>query len=110
MSTESTTETACHVLWHYGHRGGYQPGRFTRLLMQAIDAADVTHTARLAGAYPELVEAMNLAANREDGIAQLKKAAGLACIRCGDEDGPFAGAPRQPLCEPCARPMPLDAA
>jgi hypothetical protein len=29
----------------------------------------------------------------------------LRCIRCGDEDGPFTP---DGLCEPCARPMPLD--
>jgi hypothetical protein len=70
-------ETARHVLFHYGADGGFRPGRFTVLLMQTIDAADVTHTARLAGAYPELVAAMAIAANREDGIARLQRIAGL---------------------------------
>jgi hypothetical protein len=45
--------------------------------MQAIDAADVVHKARLRTAYPELVAAMDLAANREDGIARLKQAVGI---------------------------------
>jgi hypothetical protein len=39
--------------------------------MEAIDAADVVHAARLRTAYPELVDAMNLAANERDGIDQL---------------------------------------
>lgn len=29
----------------------------------------------------------------------------IRCTRCGDEDGPFT---EEQLCEPCARPMPLD--
>lgn len=36
----------------------------------------------------------------------------LRCRRCRDEDGPFAEvseeSPAESLCEPCARPMPLD--
>ncbi|MFB6619441.1 hypothetical protein ACFC5H_09100 [Streptomyces rochei] len=65
------SETARHVLWHYGRPGGFRPGRFTELLMQTIDAADLQHTARLRAAYPELVDAMNLAANQADGTAHL---------------------------------------
>jgi len=70
-------ETARHVLFHYGRPGGWRPGRFTQLLMEAIDAADVVHTARLRAAYPELVDAMNLAANHADGVARLQKAVGV---------------------------------
>ena len=66
-----TAETARHVLWHYGRPEGYRPGSFTQKLMQTIDAADVVHTARLRTAYPELVDAMFLAANERDGIARL---------------------------------------
>ena len=113
MSLNSPTisaETARHVLWHYGAEGGYQPGNFTQRLMQTVDAADVVHTARLRVMYPELVDAMNLAAHQEDGIAQLQAAAGVTpsvirCTRCADEDGPFTPAG---LCEACARPMPLE--
>lgn len=81
MSTTDTTisdETARHVLFHYGAEGGFRPGRFTVLLMEAVDAADVVHKARLRAAYPELVDAMNLAANSDDGISRLKKIAGVA--------------------------------
>ncbi|WP_112469439.1 hypothetical protein [Streptomyces triticisoli] len=66
-----SSETARHVLWHYGRPGGFRPGRFTELLMQTIDAADVVHTARLRAAYPDLVDAMTAAANDADGIAHL---------------------------------------
>lgn len=99
-------ETARHVLFHYDADGGFRPGRFTVLLMQTIDAADVVHKARLRAAYPELVDAMNLAANHETGIARLKKIAGVVirCKRCTDEDGPFTATG---LCEQCDRPVPL---
>ncbi|MFD9192942.1 hypothetical protein ACFWCA_32610 [Streptomyces phaeochromogenes] len=99
-------ETARHVLFHYGAEGGFRPGRFTVLLMEAIDAADVVHKARLRATYPELVDAMNLAANSDTGIAQLKKIVGviIRCKRCTDEDGPFTPAG---FCEQCARPVPL---
>jgi hypothetical protein len=111
MSTTDTTisaETARHVLWHYGQKGGCQPGSFTQRLMETIDAADITNVEILRGAYPELVAAMLAAKLDPDGVDRLKRAAALVFIRCRDEDGPFVGAPRQPLCEACARPMPLD--
>lgn len=66
-----SSETARHVLFHYGSPQGYRPGSFTQRLMEAIDAADVVHTARLRAAYPELVDAMTIAANQRDGIAHL---------------------------------------
>lgn len=66
-----SAETARHVLFHYGRPQGYRPGSFTRQLMATIDAADADHTARLRSAYPDLVDAMNLAANERDGIAHL---------------------------------------
>ncbi|MFE7954430.1 hypothetical protein [Streptomyces sp. NPDC057413] len=78
MSTTQPTisqETARHVLWHYGQDGGFRPGSFTQLLMQTIAAADVVHTARLRVIYPELIDAMNQAANEADGIARLKAVA-----------------------------------
>ncbi|MER7151218.1 hypothetical protein [Streptomyces lydicus] len=105
-----SSETARHGLWHYGAEGGFQPGTFTQRLMAAIDTADVVNTARLRVAYPELVDAMFLAGSSRDGIARLQEAAGIKaapirCTRCQGEDGPFTD---EQLCEPCARPMPLD--
>jgi len=112
MSTSSPTfaaETARHVLWHYGAEGGYQPGSFTQKLMAAIDAADIVHRARLRAAYPELVDAMNHAASREDGIRQLQQGIGVTVAplrcQCGDEDGPFT---EDGLCEACERATVVD--
>lgn len=110
MSTETTAipaEVAAHVLSHFG-RGGYPAGDWSESLITLIDRADMTNRAKLLAAFPEYGAAVLLAKYDEEGISKLKRAARLVCIRCGDEDGPFAGAPRQPLCEPCARPMPLD--
>lgn len=103
------SETARHVLWHYGAEGGYQPGSFTQKLMVTIDVADVVNKARLHACYPELVDAMNLAANQEDGIRRLQRQLGLTVAplrcRCGDEDGPFT---EDGLCEACERRATLD--
>lgn len=111
MSTSSPSipaETARHVLWTFGHRGGYQPGTYHQKLLDLLAYAPPVELAKLAQIYPAEAEAVRMAKYDETGIDKLKRAAGLACIRCGDQDGPFVGAPRQPLCEPCARPMPLD--
>lgn len=98
-------ETARHVLWFYGHEGGIQPGTFTENLITAIDSADMDNTAALANAFPSLVAAVIAAKHDPNGIKALQRAAGMpVCIRCGDTDGPFAGAPNQPLCEGCHGP------
>lgn len=95
-------ETARHVLWLYGADGGYTPGSFTQRLMGAIAAADRINSELLRTIYPALVAAMDMAGNTAGGIEELQAiAGGLACIRCGDTDGPFDGAPKQPLCEGC---------
>jgi hypothetical protein len=39
------------------------------------------------------------------GIRMVGVDQAIRCIRCRDEDGPFTD---EQLCEPCARPMPLD--
>ncbi|SFT31865.1 hypothetical protein [Streptomyces sp. ok210] len=107
MSTQTpaiTKDTARHVLWHYGREGGFQPGSFTRRLMEAMDAADIVNLAILGSVYPELAAALYTAKNEPNGIAELQRiAGGLRCIRCKDTDGPFGGAPQQPLCEPCLK-------
>lgn len=104
MSTETPTipaETANHVLFHFGY-GGYQAGSFTQLLIPAIAAADPANQDKLALGFPDYVAAVHAYQYDPDGIANLQRiAAGLRCIRCGDADGPFAGAPNHPLCEPC---------
>ena len=112
MDTTSLTipiETARHVLWRYDRTGGTQPGTFTQHLMAAIESADMRHRAILREAFPEMSEALRLARYDEDGLAKLqtiaRQPAPIRCTRCKDEDGPFTDAQ---LCEPCARPMPLD--
>ncbi|MEU2924150.1 hypothetical protein ABZ636_03685 [Streptomyces sp. NPDC007251] len=108
MSTSIPAETARHVLWTFGHRGGIQPGTYHQKLLDLLAYAPPVELAKFAQVFPAEAEAVRMAKYDEDGVKRLKNAAGLTCIRCGDEDGPFVGAPRQPLCEPCARPMPLD--
>jgi hypothetical protein len=101
-------ETARHVLWTFACDGGYQPGSFTQKLLELLAAADVVNTARLAAAFPAEAEAVRMAKNDRDGIAKLTAIATgqpIRCQRCPDVDGPFTEAG---LCEPCARPMPLD--
>lgn len=129
-------ETARHVLWRYDRTGGAQPGSFTQHLMAAIESADMRNRAILRETYPELSEALRLARYDEDGLAKLQDIARgvanwpargghdepcayvggigsictcskqpLCCSRCKQDDGPFTPAG---LCEPCARPMPLD--
>jgi hypothetical protein len=111
MDTTSLTipaETARHVLWTFACGGGYQPGSFTQKLLELLAAADVVNTARLAVAFPAEAEAVRMAQNDRDGIAKLTAIATgqpILCTRCKDEDGPFTP---DGLCEPCARPMPLD--
>ncbi|GGV46196.1 hypothetical protein [Streptomyces spectabilis] len=95
--------TARHVLWRYDRRGGAEPGSFTKHLMAAIDAADVTNRAILRTAYPALSEALHLARYDEEGLAKLHRIATgqapLACP-CGDTAGPFT---RDGRCETCAK-------
>lgn len=81
MSTQTpviTEDTARHVLWHYGSKGGIQPGSFTQRLMETIDAADLVNVEQLRLAYPELVAAMLTAKNDRGGILQLQQTAGAA--------------------------------
>jgi hypothetical protein len=78
MSTDSTSitpEIARHALWHFGQDGGAQPGSFTQHLMNAIAAADPANRARMRAAFPEYVDAMELAFNTMSGIACLQEAA-----------------------------------
>lgn len=109
MSTTSTIppETARHVLWHFGADSGWRPGSFTQRLMDALAAADMTHTARLANVYPDYAAAFLAAQYDPDGIELLTDIANMRCTRCKQDDGPITPSGR---CEPCARPMPLDGA
>lgn len=103
MHTPISPETANHVLWHFGH-GGHQPGTFTQNLITAFCSADLENKARLGEAYPDLLAAITAMEYDPDGIANLRRIATgqLRCVHCGDEDGPWAGTPDQPVCEQCA--------
>ncbi|MFJ3507856.1 hypothetical protein [Streptomyces luteogriseus] len=107
MSTETTTipaEVAAHVLSHFG-RGGYPAGDWSEALITLIDRADMANRAKLLNAFPDYGAAVLLAKYDEHGIATLLDIAAGRCPRCRQGDGPFTPSG---LCEPCARPMPLD--
>ena len=75
MSTSSPTippETARHVLWMFGHEGGYQPGTFSQKLLELLAYAPPVQMAKLALGYPVETEAVRLAKYDEDGIDKLK--------------------------------------
>lgn len=70
--TYVTKEVAAHVLHHF--RGeGYAPGSFTTALITAFAKADPHNRARLDMAFPEYGEAMTMALNDRNGIAELRK-------------------------------------
>ncbi|MFJ2399800.1 hypothetical protein ACIOUE_00750 [Streptomyces xanthochromogenes] len=80
MSTENITippETARHVLWVFGHRGGRRPETFTQKLLDALVHADLMDTAKLAAAFPAEVEAVKLAKYIENGVERLQQIAGV---------------------------------
>ncbi|MFD7996879.1 hypothetical protein [Streptomyces mexicanus] len=68
-------ETARHVLWTFGHEGGYRPGNFTQKLLDLIAYAPPAQMAKLALGFPEEAEAVRLAKYDETGIDQLKDVA-----------------------------------
>jgi hypothetical protein len=102
-------EVAAHVLSHFG-RGGYPADDWTERLITLINTADAVNRVKLATTFPDYGDAILLAKYDDSGIAVLQAIAGIPaqpirCTRCNDEDGPFTD---EQLCEPCARPMPLD--
>lgn len=108
MSHSSPTippDVAAHVLFHYGHDGGYQAGSFTSCLLTTIGTADPTNLDRLAAGFPEYVAAVTAIHYDPNGIERLQDIAAGRCTRCKNDDGPNTPAG---LCEACARPMPLD--
>jgi hypothetical protein len=108
MSTNSPTipaDVAAHVLFHYGHEGGYQAGSFTESLIVAIEMADPVNRDRLALGFPEYVAAIVAMSYDPNGVVYLQDIAAGRCPRCKHDDGPNTATG---LCEPCARPMPLD--
>jgi hypothetical protein len=107
MSHSSPTipaDVAAHVLFHYGHDGGYQAGSFTTHLITTIDAADPGNTDRVAVGFPEYVAAVTAIQYDPQGVERLKDIAAGRCTRCKNDDGPNTP---DGLCEECARPLPL---
>jgi hypothetical protein len=107
MNTNSPTipaDVAAHVLFHYGHDGGYQAGSFTTSLLTTMAMADPANLARLLPGFPEYVAAVTAIQYDPNGVERLQDIAAGRCTRCKQNDGPFTPAG---LCEPCARPMPL---
>jgi hypothetical protein len=78
MSPTSPTipaDVAAHVLFHYGHNGGYQAGSFTTHLITTIDAADPGNKARLAAGFPEYVAAVTAIQYDPNGVERLQRIA-----------------------------------
>lgn len=76
MALRISREDANHVLAFYRSGEGYNGGTFTNKLLGAIASADVHNRAKLRGAYPELVEAMNAAATSPWGLDEIRRIAG----------------------------------
>lgn len=76
---EATTDRdwAHAVLSFFGVPGAIPPGDFRRDLIRAAARADTYNLIRLAQGFPELAAAVQLAQQREDGIARLRRVAGL---------------------------------
>lgn len=74
MSTQPaiSPETARHVLWTFGHQGGYSPGNFTQKLLDLLAYAPPVQMEKLALGFPEEAEAVRLAKYEETGIDQLR--------------------------------------
>ncbi|MDR3036165.1 MAG: hypothetical protein LBV78_24245 [Kitasatospora sp.] len=108
MSTTTPSipvDAAAHVLFHYGHDGGYQAGSFFTQLITTMAGADPTNLARLALGFPGYAAAVTLIQNDRNGAAWLKDLAAGRCPRCKKDDGPNTPSG---MCENCARPFPLD--
>ena len=98
-------DVAAHVLFHYGRDGGYQAGSFTTALLAAMGTADPSNLGKLASGFPEYVAAVIAMHYDPNGVERLQDIAAGRCTRCKQNDGPFVPSG---LCEPCARPMPLE--
>lgn len=71
LAGKVSLEDAAHVLWNF-NQGGYEPGSFTRKLLDAWGSADYVNSARLAEAFPGLGAAIEIS-QRPGGIERLKE-------------------------------------
>jgi hypothetical protein len=69
--TKITPTIAVHVLHHFD-AGGIRAGSFTVRLVDLIAHADPTNRAKLALGFGGYVAAVDLAQNRNNGIAELQ--------------------------------------
>ena len=68
IHVEVTQEDAQHVLYHFSHPQGAQPGSFTTSLIDAAVHADQGNLARLSLGFPSLVGAVQAATQIIGGI------------------------------------------
>jgi len=54
MMSNEESQAARHVLWTVSNPNGYEPGGFTRSLLEAWGHADYINDAKLSAAFPEL--------------------------------------------------------
>ena len=67
--TPREMEAARHLLFYYGHAGGYEPGNFTTQFIRTLEAADSINKARLLFALPEFQRPV--AVCETQGVAKL---------------------------------------
>ena len=72
LEAKTTLEEVAHVLNYFYPNEGFVPGSFTGKLLSAIEAADPQNLALMSRAFPEYVQLMSLAKNREDGIEYIR--------------------------------------
>lgn len=72
--THVTPEDARHALWAVGDVRGYEPGGFTKALLEAYGKADLSNRQRLWTGFPGLIQAVEIA-HTPDGRDLLEKIA-----------------------------------
>lgn len=85
MEATTNADWAHPVLWHYSSPGAMEPGSFRKALVEACVRADPINLARLSSGFPEVTAAVALAQGRADGIARLRRVAGLPEVPAVEE-------------------------
>lgn len=71
-----TPEDARHVLHHYGHPDGWQPGSFAQRLIAAAAHADFENLHRVGAGFPGIAAAVRLIQTDPKGVDTLRRIAG----------------------------------
>ena len=71
-----SAEDARHVLHHYGHPDGWQPGTFTERLISAAVYADAANLNRLGAGFPGIAAAVKLMQYDPQGVDTLRRISG----------------------------------